>query len=166
VKRVACVLVLLVPTSFLPTAGGSAPGKRRLEATVMAWSGVDAARLRTSARLPALLACRAVATVTLRVRNRGHSARSAVAPPTLRAESDAVVLASPAIVGRTGGGRVLPGHVASFMIRLRAPARPTLLRPRWHLYLGETATSGVVGGPVQIYCDTGSGINGKVLAGY
>ena len=49
---------------------------------------------------------------------------------------------------------------------LTAPATPTLLRPHWRLSLGGRLTTHVLGGPVQVFCDPGSGIEHKILAGY
>ena len=51
-------------------------------------------------------------------------------------------------------------------MRLTASPDPTLRWPLWRLYRGKAWTRNVVTGPVQIYCDQGSGIARKVFAGY
>ncbi len=116
--------------------------------------------------LPELLGCGARTTVTIRVVNRGRSAWPTLKPLTLRADPDALALGSPAVVPRTGAGNVPPGKTAVFRLRLSAPSAPALKWPSWRLYRGSTRTTIVVTGPVQIFCDTGSGIDRRVLAGY
>jgi hypothetical protein len=120
----------------------------------------------TTRALPAELGCGARATVLARVENTSRNAWAGSQAMTLRANGDAQALGSPGVVIRTGRGTVRPGWFASFTLRLTAPASPTLLLPSWRLFRGGTRTGLVVAGPIQIYCDRGSGIERKVLAGY
>jgi hypothetical protein len=104
--------------------------------------------------------------VALRVQNRSRRSWPESAELTLRASGDALALGSPAVVRRAGSGAVRPGARASFRLRLRAPAAPRLLWPSWRLFRGKAKAAVVAAAPVQIFCDTGSGIERKVLAGY
>jgi hypothetical protein len=116
--------------------------------------------------LPTHLDCNASATVTLRVRNETRRVWPVATPLFLRANADAAALGSPEVVQRTGSGPIRPGQSASFRVRLTALAAPTLVWPAWRLKRGGIWTKVTVTGPVQIYCDAGSGIDRKVLAGY
>jgi hypothetical protein len=112
------------------------------------------------------MTCRQQQTIVLRVTNRSDAAWPASPPPTLRASADALALGSPMSVLPIGSGPVRSGKRVAFRISLTAPVAPRLFRPAWRLYVGRRRTSKLLSGQVQIYCDTGSGLERKVLAGY
>jgi hypothetical protein len=120
----------------------------------------------STAALPQLLACGQRQTIRLRVQNRSRTEWPAAKPLALRPSPDAIALGSPTPVARVGSGPVAPGRWASFRVTLRAAATPSLLWPEWRLLRGVKRTQTTVGGPVQIYCDAGSGLYHKLLAGY
>jgi len=151
------------PTRRAVVASTAAVGIAALAAgvSVHASSAVPAA-----SQLPSLLRCGAQRTLTLRIRNTGGTAWRASRQLSLHASADALDLGSPAVVRRTGATPVPPGTDAFFRLRLTAPPAPILRWPAWRLFRGSRATQRVVTAPVQVYCDSGSGIERKVLAGY
>ena len=116
--------------------------------------------------VPTALGCGASRSITLDVRNTTRRTWTSSKPLTLRANADAIALGSPSVVFREGAGPVEPGKVASFRVRLTAPATPTLLWPAWSLRRGAVWTKLKSSGATQVSCDTGSWLDRKVVAGY
>ena len=133
---------------------------------LVAGAGVSRADQRAAIGVPPSMNCGSTATATLRVRNQTRAAWPASMPLTLRASPAARTLGSPAVVRRLGSGAVRRSAYASFVVGLTAPGSSSLARPTWRLFRGKAGTRVVVGGPVQVFCDQGSGIRNKVLAGY
>ena len=130
-----------------------------------AGAGISGARPAATG-VPPLMTCGGTTVITLQVRNPGPGTWPATTQLTLHASPEARALGSPAAVPRTGSGAIRRSATASFTVRLSASAGPTLVRPSWRLYRGQTFTRLTVGGPVQVYCDPGSGVEKIVLAGY